>query len=147
MNGLRLLSSRFAGRAAQAAAALTLLCSMTACNTADPIVGEWQSDRRLENGERNQMFFYSDNSGEAEIYASPPGQPGVWLRIDFETEWTEFAGSEFEIEMKCDDDECNSSDDFELDCLGFKQNGGDLKLDCDGDGKWASYVFNWEKVN
>ena len=96
MNGLRLLSSRFAGRAAQAAAALTLLCSMTACNTADPIVGEWQSDRRLENGERNQMFFYSDNSGEAEIYASPPGQPGVWLRIDFETEWTEFAGSEFD---------------------------------------------------
>ncbi len=109
----------------------------------DPVLGEWRSTEKLNNGERNQLWFYDDGSGEATLWATPEGQPENWSRLDFKHRWQDKGDSFFELDMQCDDNICNG-DDFTMNCDGVERGGGELFLSCEGDGKWSKYVFNWE---
>lgn len=124
---------------------LGLLPFAVACTS--PLVGEWDSDRKIGNGKDNNMFIYSDGTGEAEIYAAPAGleaDPGAYHRFDFEIAWTD-EGSYFELDMECDKGPCDGAD-FTMECEVIRLDDDREKLDCDGDKNWKRYVFNWERV-
>lgn len=112
-----------------------------------PLVGEWASDKKLGNGKENDMFIYSDGSGEAEIYAAPSslaGDPAAYQRFDFEITWTD-QGGYFELDMECDKGPCDGND-FVMECEIIEVDDDDQRLDCDGDDNWKNYVFNWERI-
>ncbi len=119
-----------------------LLVSTSGCAD-DPVLGQWRSTEKLANGERNELWFYKDQSGEATLYATAEGQPESWAKVDFKLDWEDKGDSSFELDMECDESFCNG-DDFTMECEGFEERSGSLKLDCEGDGKWTDYIFNWE---
>jgi hypothetical protein len=129
------------------AISVCLLALSTGCKSS-PVVGFWQSDSRLGNGERNKLEVIDDFTGEAEIYATPAGDPNTWIRFEFEVSWEDL-GQEFEFDLNCTDGPCvGKGDDFDMVCeaLLIESDGEELdKLDCEGDKKWAGYPLQWER--
>ena len=124
---------------------LSLLPFAVGCGS--PLVGEWDSDKKIGNGKDNNMFIFSDATGEATIYAAPSGleaDPATYQRFEFDIEWTE-VGSYFELEMDCSEGPCDGND-FTMECEVIRLDDDREKLDCDGDKNWKGYVFNWERV-
>ena len=52
----------------------------------DPVLGDWESDRRLSNGEKNKLELLEDFTGDAEMWATPTSDPNAWFRFEFDVE-------------------------------------------------------------
>ncbi len=109
-----------------------------------PIVGDWRSDKKLGNGERNKLHVWDDYTGQALIYATPTGDPSAWVKFTFDLDW-EDETEEFDLHMDCDTGPCDG-DDFTMECEVVDE-GDDtvLKLNCQGNKKWANYPLDWEE--
>jgi hypothetical protein len=123
-------------------ALLVLALLGTACSD-PPVVGEWQSDKKLGNGSKNQLSVFDDFTGEATVYATPIGAPDQWVKFRFNIDWEDEV-DEFDLEMDCRGDAC-ADDDFKMECEVIEEDDGDEKLDCTANKKWSQYPFNWER--
>ena len=115
---------------------------LTACSS--PLVGEWLSDSKLSNGEKNRLTVYSDNTGDARIFATSKVDLQSYTKFKFTFDWKP-NGEEFDFDMKCSDGPCDN-DDFDMDCKIIREgdNRAD-KMDCKGSARWKDYPFNWER--
>lgn len=121
---------------------LALLLSLSACSS--PIVGFWESDSKLGNGQRNELDIFDDNTVEAEIYATTCKECEDWVKFKFEGDWEEF-DLEFELDLECQEGNCDGAD-FKMDCEVIEEEGsGEEKMDCKGDGLWENYAFDWQR--
>lgn len=101
----------------------------------DPMIGAWQS-RDSVAGQRNALEVRPDLRGEATI----------WFYYAEELYYADFdvrvsvieKGARYELEMECDG--C-ADFDFDMECDMVY----DDRLECDGDGPWESYAFEWER--
>ncbi len=119
-----------------------LLLLTSACDA--PLVGNWESDSKLDNGERNKLEVFGDFTGEAEVWATSCRSCNDWTEFKFDFDWEE-DGTEFDLEMDCDDGPCDGAD-FKLECEVIEEEGsGEEKLDCKGDGLWESYPFDFQR--
>jgi len=101
----------------------------------DPLIGSWES-RDSVAGERNELQIDPDLRGDATIWFFFEGDL-YYADFDVSARVLE-EGSRYELEMQC---EGCSDFDFDMDCdLVY-----DDRLECDGDGPWADYVFEWER--
>ncbi|MEZ4437527.1 MAG: hypothetical protein R3B72_00435 [Polyangiaceae bacterium] len=120
---------------------------LVACGGGPAVLGDWESDKRLENGEKNELELNEDYTGEAMIWATPASNPTLWTQFRFEVAWG-FEGADYNFDLNCIEGPCNG-DDFDMDCNVFLVDNGDgsesEKLDCEGDKKWASYPLQWER--
>ncbi len=109
-----------------------------------PIVGDWRSDKVLGNDKRNKLHVWSDNTGQAIIYATPASDPLNWVKFNFDIEWEDFT-EEFDLHMDCNDGPCDG-DDFTMECEVVDE-GDDkvLKLNCNANKKWEDYPLDWEE--
>ena len=121
---------------------LVSLLALTACDA--PVVGLWESDSKLGNGERNELELYSDATGDAKIWATTCKECNDWVRFKFDVVW-EDQGAQFELDMECDEGPCTGSD-FKMDCEVFEEaESGEEKMDCSGNGSWSGYAFDWQR--
>ena len=116
------------------AAALALSPMLVAC--ASPAQGDWVSVDRVAS-ERNELSLDDDDKGDARIYYYYDDQA---YYADFDVEW-EDQGDSIVIDLECDGD-CGSLD-FELECE--LSGDDDDEMDCDGDGVFAEYRFEWKR--
>lgn len=135
-------------RVLELCSAACLLALATGC-ASDPVLGDWESDRRLSNGEKNKLELLEDFTGEAEMWATPLSDPNAWFRFEFEVEWWQEEGSgQYGFDFDCTEGPCNS-DDFDMDCELIEvddDEGAPLqKLDCEGDEKWGDYPLQWQR--
>ena len=109
-----------------------------------PIVGDWRSDKKLANGERNKLNIWSDYTGNAIMYATPAYDHTTWVKFKFDVVW-EDETEEFDLKMDCRSGPCDG-DDFTMECQVIDE-GDDqlLKLGCDGNKKWSDYPLDWEE--
>lgn len=132
---------------ARLTASLFSLLLLTACEA--PIVGNWQSDAKLPNGERNTMTVKSDLLGKAVIFATPEWDHNQWVKFRFDIKGTEKDdGYRFDFEMRCTEASNGACiDRFKMDCKVYDgdDNGGLDKANCKGNGTWAYYAFDWER--
>ncbi len=121
-------------------ASLTLFCS--ACDP--PIVGFWESDRKLSNGKRNQMSIESDFTGEAVIYATPTSDLNQWEKFSFDLIWEDEV-EEFDIKLTCRSGACEDAD-FIMECAVIDE-GKDVvdKAQCTASKSWSKYPFDWQR--
>lgn len=116
--------------------------SLAACDA--PIVGEWRSDKKLGNGERNVLTVASDFTGTAEIFATPASNHALWNKFEFDVEWEDDV-EEYDLTMDCDKGPCDK-DDFVMECIVIDEENGEVeKLECKAGGEWAKYVFDFER--
>lgn len=123
-------------------------CLLLATACSNPVEGKWRSDKELPNQQRNSMTVEGDLTGKATIYATPAYDLNLWSKFKFEFEGEEKDdGYRWDFDMECTSEQCNG-DDFEMECKVFSgdDNGGLDKLNCNGDGRWESYPFDWERV-
>jgi len=125
-------------------AATALLCG---CDS--PIVGEWESDKKLDNGKRNKMTILSDGTGDSKIWATPANNVNGWVEFKFDITWEDF-DTEFELDMDCDsapDGLSCSDNDFRMDCEVIEDDNDDgfEKADCKGNKNWKQYPFDWQR--
>ncbi|MBI4705811.1 MAG: hypothetical protein HY744_32355 [Deltaproteobacteria bacterium] len=123
---------------------LGIATTLLACG--NPIVGEWQSEKKLGNGQRNKLVVNDDQSGEALIYATPATNHAEWHKFKFDLTWEEYADG-FELAMDCKSGGCDH-DDFKM-TFEIVDEGGDdpYKMDCKANkSKWTKYPFDWEFV-
>jgi hypothetical protein len=121
---------------------LSCLLLLTACDA--PVVGLWESDAKLGNGERNKLEVIDDTTGDAKIWATTCAECADWVRFKFDFDW-EDQGLEFDFKMECKDGPCDGAD-FKMECEVIEEEGtGEEKMDCKGDGDWASYAFDWQR--
>lgn len=127
---------------------LACLFVLTAGCGSNPVLGEWESDRTLSNGKKNDLDVFEDYTGEAKIYATPLSDPNAWVRFEFDVAWEDFGNGEYEFDLDCVEGPCDS-DNFDMDCevLEVENDDGEKlhKLDCEGDRKWADYPLQWER--
>jgi len=124
-----------------------LATALVASACSNPIEGDWRSDKKLPNLQRNSMTVESDLTGKATIYATPAYDLGLWTKFKFEFKGEEKNdGYRWDFKMKCKSDQCNG-DNFEMECKVFSgdDNGGLDKLNCRGDDRWEDYPFDWER--
>jgi len=121
--------------------AITVL--LVACDA--PVVGEWESDR-LGNDEKNELFAYSDLTGEATIWVTPKDDLDNWIKFKFDLIW-EDEGTEFDFEFECDSKSCSSDDDFKMECEVVEPDDNtEDRLDCKSkNSRWKSYPLQWER--
>ena len=120
---------------------------LTACST--PVVGSWRSDNKLPNGLRNEMTVDKDLLGTATIYATPEGQTSTWSTFQFDAEGTEASdGASWKFKMTCQGTSC-VNDNFKMNnCQVIDEGTSDpVKMNCEGDGNWVKYPFDWEQVD
>jgi hypothetical protein len=129
------------------ASMLGLGAALCACES--PMVGDWQSDNKLPNGERNTMSVDSDLTGKAAIWATPNADHNYWVRFKFKLKGEEKDdGFRFDFRLTCTDSgtgEC--IDRFDMDCKVYDgdENNGLDKANCKGSGSWVFYPFDWER--
>lgn len=127
--------------------AACLLALATGC-AADPILGDWESERRLSNDEKNKLELYDDFTGDAEIWATPLSDPNAWYRFEFEVSWWREEGTgQYGFDLNCTEGPC-SGDDFDMDCELIEVDGDEgplQKLDCEGEKKWENYPLQWQR--
>ena len=115
---------------------VALSLAATACDTEnvpEPVVGEWESKDRI-GADHNEMEIEEDLEGEATIYFFAGGE-GYFA--DFDVTVDPEGGSDYELEFDC---RGGCSDlDFKAEC----ELDGD-ELECEGDGSWEEYEFEWE---
>jgi len=128
-------------------ASLSLVVSLTAtmAGCASSPEGEWQSDKTLGNGEKNEMSLTAgDMRGKATIWAIRAGDSG-FTEFEFDVDWQEKRNGEFEFDMECDEGPCDGgANDFEMECDFIDTTAGE-KLDCEGDERWSETVLQWER--
>lgn len=107
------------------------------------MVGFWESDGKLGNGERNKLEVRSDLTGEAEIWATTCTACNDWVEFKFDVEW-EDQGLEFDLDMECDKGPCDGAN-FKMECEVIEESDGAEKMDCKGDGSWKGYAFDWQR--
>ena len=123
---------------------------LAACDA--PVVGTWQSDVSLTPappwGTRNRMVVDSDLAGEAKIYAAPASDHTAWTSFKFEFTGEEYDdGITWRFAMSCVSGPC-SNDDFKMKCQVVDEgNDGPIKMECEGNNRWAAYAFDWEEVD
>lgn len=118
------------------------LLSLTACSA--PVVGEWLSDSKLSNGEKNRLTVYSDNTGDARVFATSKTDLQSYTKFKFTFDW-EPDGDAFDFKMKCSDGPCDN-DDFDMGCKVISESDDRAdKMDCKGSDRWKDYPFNWER--
>jgi hypothetical protein len=125
-------------------AALVLFLCATGCES--PIVGQWESDTELGNGEKNKLEVFKDFTAELTVFATPIGQPDAWMEFRFDGQW-EDDDTEFDFEWECDGGACTEADQFTMECEAVEEEDGDEKLDCRGaEGSlWRSYPFDFQR--
>ena len=128
--------------------AACLLALATGC-ASQPVIGDWESERRLGNNEKNKLEVYEDFTGDAEIWATPISDPNAWFRFEFEVAWWKEDGAgQYGFDLNCTEGPCNS-DDFDMDCELIEienDEGAPLqKLDCEGEKKWENYPLQWQR--
>ncbi|MBW2530462.1 MAG: hypothetical protein JRI55_03220 [Deltaproteobacteria bacterium] len=89
------------GRAPSCAAALSLCaCSVVNAYEDPALVGDWESEDPIANGERNQLEADLDGEGKATIFYTPDN---VYLHQDeLDLRWEQTDEEEFEIELDCE---------------------------------------------
>ena len=115
----------------------------------DPVLGDWESDRRLSNGEKNKLELLEDFTGDAEMWATPTSDPNAWFRFEFDVEWWREDGTgQYGFDLDCTEGPC-SSDNFDMECELIEVEDDDglplQKLDCEGDKKWENYPLQWQR--
>lgn len=123
---------------------LTGLLAGLATGCTAPIVGNWESDKRLDNGEKSKLAVFDDFSGEASIYATSKADPATWVNFSFDFIWEDEV-DEFDFAMECSSDNCGEGNDFTMECRVIEVDSGAEKLDCSADGRWADYPLDWER--
>jgi hypothetical protein len=124
-----------------------LVASSLLVGCGSPLVGDWESDKKLPNGDRNEMSILSDGTGDAKIFATPQSQPDNWVEFKFDLEWAEDA-EEFDVDMNCKKGPCDS-DDFKMTCVVVDEGDGSVyKLECKvtKNARWENYPFGFEKL-
>jgi hypothetical protein len=122
--------------------------ALAACDA--PVVGSWQSDVKLTDGTRNMLAVNSDLSGDAKIHATPANNTLAWVSFRFNFTGTESEdGMSWRFYMSCASSTsgpCNG-DDFKMDCQVVDEGtGAPIKMECEGNNRWAPYPFDWEEV-
>ncbi len=121
---------------------LCMLPWLAACGD-PPIVGYWQSDKKLGNGSRNKLEAYADYTGTAKIYATPANDPLTWIKFEFDVVWVDNELS-FELDLDCDEGPCDGkANDFDMTCEIIDEEGVSY-MDCEADKRWENYPFQWE---
>jgi len=125
----------------------TLVLSTTAmlAGCAASPEGDWQSDTKLGNGEKNEMSLTAgDMRGSATLWATRAGESS-FTEFEFDVEWQEKRNGEYEFDLECDSGPCeDGANDFEMECDFIETTTGE-KLDCEGDGRWSNAVLQWER--
>jgi hypothetical protein len=119
---------------------------LTGCGS--PLVGDWESDKSLPNGEKNEMTILSDGTGDAQVFATPQSQPDNWVEFEFDVDW-EQDDEKFDVDMSCKKGPCDS-DDFKMSCKVIDEDKGlTYKLECEvtKNARWQTYPFGWEKLD
>jgi len=126
--------------------AITLM-ALPLFGCSSPILGKWRSDNKLPNGRRNTMGIDSDNTGWANVYATPAGDWNAWVKFKFDVDW-EDQGEKFELNLSCNSGPCNGNEnDFSMKCQVIDEGNDSLiRLNCNANHAWASYPFDWEEV-
>ena len=125
-------------------ALIASLIGLTACAQA-PVIGEWESNKRLRNGKRNKLELREDFTGSAKIFATPIEDETTWIKFTFDVTWEDL-GAEFEIDLNCDSGPCSgNANDHDQVCEALLEDDGDEKLDCKADRKWKKYPFQWRR--
>ncbi len=112
-----------------------------------PVVGSWQSDKKLPNGSRNKLTVESDLTGSATIYATPANDHNSWTKFKFDVEGEEANdGYRFDFNMDCKSGGCDGAD-FKMKCEVIDTTDEDApdKMDCEGNKRWDDYPFDWER--
>ena len=118
-------------------------CSMCGCGS-PPVVGEWLSDAKLSNGERNRLSVSDTFDGDARIWATSKSDPTLFIKFKFNFSW-EDGGQDFDFNMKCTEGPC-SNDDFTMRCQVISEDSNKAdKMDCRANNRWKQYPFNWER--
>jgi len=128
-------------------ASSVLLVLATGCGGL-PVAGDWESDKKLSNGEKNTLDVYDDFTADAKIYATPTSDPTTWVRFEFDVDWyTLETDGQYRFDLTCSDGPCDG-DDFTMECnlIEIESDGAKLqKLDCNGESKWDHYPLQWER--
>lgn len=102
----------------------------------DPIFGDWEAASDV-GGETSELEIGENYEGEGTIFFY---MDSTLYYADFDFSVEAKGGGEYEFDMECDGD-CSDLD-FTMDC---EINEAGDELDCEGDGGWESYEFEWEK--
>ena len=101
----------------------------------DPIIGRWESTDPIGNSE-NTLEIDSDMRGESRIYFYQ-GDGYYYADFDVDVRVIE-KGARYELDLSCEGN-CGELD-FEMECDLIT----DDRLECEGDGTWSTYDFEWE---
>ncbi len=122
---------------------LVLAVGANGCGYA--IERNWESLSRLENGQLNELAVFADKTADTTLYAVRPSAPSTWTKFYFEGTWFE-ENDFFHFSFACKNGPCSDAD-FELKCQLVDENKGEtFKLDCNANGQWKDYPFNWQEV-
>jgi hypothetical protein len=131
-------------RTTQLIAALLAVMFGAGC-ASPPLIGYWESDKRLGNDRKNKLEIYEGFTGTAKIYATPANDPNTWILFEFEVVWEDFE-VEFALDLDCEEGPCEGKiNNFDMDCEVIEQEDDSEVMDCDGDKKWKDYPFQWQR--
>jgi hypothetical protein len=111
------------------------LAALSLAGCASPAIGDWRSSDTVAN-EHNEMKLEDDLSGEATVYFYLDDEPYF---ADYDVTW-EDEGDTIAVDLECKGD-C-ASFDFKMDC---ELNDDEDEMECDGDGAFRDYVFEWKR--
>jgi len=128
------------------ALSVAMVCFALCASGCGDITGKWERRDWKDDDTRNVMTLGSDETGSATIHYVLTEAPDTWYQDEFEIDWTERSGEQYDLELVCfastrTSGSCDG-DDFTMSC---DLSSSASKLDCTGSDEWTGYEFEWDK--